>query len=41
MKKIIELKIEETKAVAGGIKIAVPVAASGVSSAAPVVAQRR
>jgi hypothetical protein len=41
MRKIVELKIEETKAVVGGIKVAVPPVVSGVNSGAPVVAQRR
>jgi hypothetical protein len=37
MQKIVELKIEETKAVVGGIKVSVPV--SGTVSAQPPVAK--
>jgi hypothetical protein len=39
MRKIVELKIEETKTVVGGIKVSVPVVAGANGS--PVVAERR
>jgi len=37
MEKIVELKIEETKAVVGGVKVSVPVNAGGVT-ASPLAA---
>jgi hypothetical protein len=41
MQKIIELKIEETKAVVGGIKVAAPPAATGTSLPVPPPAASR
>jgi hypothetical protein len=40
MKKIVQLKTEETKAIVGGVNVVVPAVATGVNSS-PVAAQRR